>query len=257
MAAKSKATPLSSALNGSADSLTANQTKTALGQAVDKITGLTKKAGQSKESVMKTGSLVLHTAENQGTLFLASMAEGFFGEDKLKVGGLDLRAPTAVVAQGYGLYETLSGRKGGGHALAIGNGLLGSWLASVAVKAGRTLRDKRNAPAQQAQAQAPAQAQPQMVMVPTTQGAQLLEGPTGIPESILQGPVREVLLTPEPSAQGEEELAGRRSRRSRGGGGSGGRRRHRDEDEPQQRRRPPRSRRNRFYHPDEGEDDGE
>ena len=257
MAAKSKATPLSSALNGSADSLTANQTKTALGQAVDKITGLTKKAGQSKESVMKTGSLVLHTAENQGTLFLASMAEGFFGEDKLKVGGLDLRAPTAVVAQGYGLYETLSGRKGGGHALAIGNGLLGSWLASVAVKAGRTLRDKRNGPAQQAQAQPQPQPQPQMVMVPTTQGAQLLEGPTGIPESILQGPVREVLLTPEPSAQGEEELAGRRSRRSRGGGGSGGRRRHRDEDEPQQRRRPPRSRRNRFYHPDEGEDDGE
>ena len=103
-AAKSKTTTLKTALGGSTDSLTANQTKSALGQAVDKITGLSKKASQSKEAVMETGTLVLHTAENQGTLFLASMAEGYFGEDKLKVGGLDLRAPTAIVAQGYGLY---------------------------------------------------------------------------------------------------------------------------------------------------------
>ncbi len=252
MASKSRTTPLNAAMNGQVDNLTANQTKSALGQAVDKIAGLTKKAGQSKEAVMETGKLVLHTAENQGTLFLASMAEGFFGKEKLEVGGLDVRAPTAVLAQGYGLYETITGKKGGGHALAIGNGLMGSWLASVAVKAGRTLRDKRNAPAQPNQAQVPAQpqAQPQMVMVPATQGVPQLQGPPAIPDALLQGPVREVLLTPEPSAEGEEELAGRRHRPGRGGHR---RRRPRDEDEP--RRRPRRGQRNRFFA--QAEDDEE
>ncbi|MFH1466061.1 MAG: hypothetical protein ABIO70_16880 [Pseudomonadota bacterium] len=226
MAAKPKTTPLNAAMGGNAENLTPNQTKNALGQAVGKIAGLTKKAAQSKDAVFETGTLVLHTAENQGTLFLASMAEGYFGEEKLKVGGVDLRAPTAILAQGYGLYETLSGKKGGGHALAIGNGLMGSWLASVAVKAGHTLREKRNAPAQAQQpaGQVPVQqgAQPQvLVMTPSAQGAYQLEGPSGIPEGFLNGPVREVLLTPEPSAQGSEEEVGRR------GGGRGGRGRRR------------------------------
>ncbi len=229
MPAKAKSSPLQAALGGNAEALTANQTKSALGQAVDKIAGLTKKANQSKEAVMETGVLVLHTAENQGTLFLASMAEGYFGEEKLKVGGLDLRAPTAIVAQGYGLYETLSGRKGGGHALAIGNGLMGSWLASVAVRAGRTLRERRVAPGQPQgqQAQVPVQqgaGQPAMMMTPTTQGAYQLEGP-GLPEPMLQGPVRDIMLTPAPSAQGDEELGRRGRAGGRRAGGRGGPRR--------------------------------
>ena len=39
----------------------------------------------------------------------------------------------------------MSGKASGGHALAIGNGVLGSWLASVATNAGRTLAEKRAA----------------------------------------------------------------------------------------------------------------
>jgi len=200
---------------------------------------------------------VLHSAETQGTLFLASMAEGYFGDEQLKVGGLDVRAPTALLLEGYGLYETLAGRKGGGHALAIGNGMMGSWLASVAVKAGRTLREKRATPtqAQQPAGQVPVQQgaqQPVLVMTPTAQGAYQLEGPTGIPEGILNGPVREVLLTPEPSAQGQDEEVGRR------GGGRGGRGRGRGR--PGGRggqggsgnRRP-----NRFFRPQEDEEDDE
>jgi hypothetical protein len=35
---------------------------------------------------METGTLVLHTAETQGSLFLSSMAEGYLGEEKLKLG---------------------------------------------------------------------------------------------------------------------------------------------------------------------------
>ncbi|MBI4859703.1 MAG: hypothetical protein HY815_05500, partial [Candidatus Riflebacteria bacterium] len=43
--------------------------------------------GKNKEHVLEAGVLVLHTAETQGTLVLSSMAEGYFGGDKLKVGG--------------------------------------------------------------------------------------------------------------------------------------------------------------------------
>ncbi|MFH1468641.1 MAG: hypothetical protein ABIO70_29900 [Pseudomonadota bacterium] len=243
MAAKPKSTALQTAIGGNAENLTPNQAKNALGQAVDKIAGLSKKAAASKEAVFETGTLVLHTAENQGTLFLASMAEGYFGEEKRKVGGVDLRAPVAIAAQGYGLYETLTGKRGGGHALAIGNGLLGSWLASVAVKAGRTLREKRTAPTQ---AQQPQAQQPTLVMTPTAQGVYQIEGPNPIPEQLLQGPVREVLLTPEPSAQGQGEEVGRRGGRGHGRGRPGGR------GGPGGNRRP-----NRFFRPSDEEDDDE
>ena len=134
-------TPLKAAAEGK--KLNEKQTRSALGQAVGKIAGLTKNVSKNKENVMETGVLVLHTAETQGTLFLASMGEGYFGAEKMKVGGLDLRAPTGLMLSGYGLYETLTGKKGGGHALAIGNGLMGSWLASVGVNAGRTLAEKK------------------------------------------------------------------------------------------------------------------
>ena len=36
--------------------------------------------------MVETGTMVVHTAETQGSLFLASMAEGYLGEDKLKIG---------------------------------------------------------------------------------------------------------------------------------------------------------------------------
>jgi hypothetical protein len=179
---------LQTAMTKGADKVPDRQTKSALGQAVNKIASLTKRADKSKVAVMQTGAAVVHTAETQGTLFLASMAEGFFGPDKIKVGGVDLRAPIAIGAQGYGLYETMAG-KGGGHSLAIGNGLMGSWLASVAVKAGQKLREKKDAPA------APTGMQGELAGV----------APTGTlpapPEVVadLAGPVREVVLTPEPA----------------------------------------------------------
>src|SRR5690606_3970074 len=118
--------------------------QSALGQAVGRIANLTKKANTSKEAMMETGTLVLHTAETQGSLFLSSMAEGYLGEDKLKLGSVDVRAPVGLLAQGYGLYQTMTGQKGAGsHVLALGNGVMGSWLASVGRNAGRTLAEKR------------------------------------------------------------------------------------------------------------------
>ena len=206
------ATPLQTALTKGTDKVPDRQTKSALGQAVNKIASLTKRADKTKTVVAETGAKVVHTAETQGTLFLASLAEGYFGESKLKLGGVDLRAPAALLTQGYGLYEGMTG-KGGGHSLAIGNGLMGSWLASVAVKAGQKLKDKKDAPA----APAPTGMQGELPEQPTAQHALPavpygIQGdvygvvPTGVmpapPEVVanLAGPVREVTLTPEPTA---------------------------------------------------------
>ncbi|MCB0065992.1 MAG: hypothetical protein KDD77_02510 [Caldilineaceae bacterium] len=210
MATKTGQTALSTAMRGG--KVTERQAQSALGQAVTKIANLTKKAETSKEAMMETGTLVLHTAETQGSLFLASMAEGYFGEDKLKLGSVDLRAPVGLLAQGYGLYQTMSGQKGSGsHVLALGNGVMGSWLATVARNAGRTLAEKK-AGAAQAQQPAPAQV-PTVVM----QGVPALPGPSLLPEPGLAGPLREVLLTPEPASAPELGRKHRR-RRARGGG---------------------------------------
>ncbi|MEZ4318148.1 MAG: hypothetical protein R3F61_11615 [Myxococcota bacterium] len=180
------------------------QTKSALSAAVTKIARLTRRAERSKEAMAETGSAVIHTAEANGSLFLASLAEGYFGPDKLKLGSVDLRAPAGMAAIGFGLYETMSGKSTGGHALAIGNGVLGSWLASVATQAGRTLAEKRADPP------------PAMVPAPPFQLTPAIQGPTGLPEPLpepgLEGPLREVLLTPE-SVEGPDWLPRRRRRR--------------------------------------------
>jgi len=223
MAASKNPSALNKAMRG--EPVTEKQAQGALSQAVGRLTNLGKKSEKTKEAIAETGSMVIHTAETQGTLFLASMAEGYFGKEKLEVGGVDVRAPVAIVTQGFGLYETMSGKKSGGHALALGNGLMGSWLASVGMSAGRTLREKRTAPAQQ-----PATQQPAATVTPAMQGqvqpqVLALPAPSLIPEPTVRGPEREVLLTPAASEayEGDEdemELSGGRGRgprRKRGG----------------------------------------
>jgi hypothetical protein len=98
-------TALRAALKG--DKVPDRQTKSALGAAVNKIASLTRRAERSKEAMTETGSAVIHTAETTGSLFLASLAEGYFGADKLKLGSVDLRAPAGIAAVGFGLYETM------------------------------------------------------------------------------------------------------------------------------------------------------
>lgn len=204
MAAKTGQSALATAMKGG--KVTERQAQSALGQAVTKIANLTKKAESSKEAMLETGTLVLHTAETQGSLFLASMAEGYLGEDKLKMGSVDLRAPVGLIAQGYGLYQTMQGQKGAGaHVLAIGNGVMGSWLATVARNAGRTLAEKRGgAPAA---VPTPAPTPTMQGVMPTMQGVvPMLPAPSLLPEPTMQGPVREVLLTPaDPGVQGEDD----------------------------------------------------
>ena len=182
--------PLEKALKG--EKLTDRGAQGALSLAVKKITNLSKRADGTKEAVTQTASAVVHTAETQGSLFLASMAEGYFGQNKLKVGGVDVRAPLGLLAQGYGLYEMMSGNGGGGHSLALGNGFMGSWLASVGVNAGQRLAETKDNKNGEQQAQNGAHA-PALTDTP-----------------VIQGPLREIVLTPEP----EPMTAGRSSHES-------------------------------------------
>ncbi len=185
-----KKTALQAVMDGA--KVSDRQARTALKQAVDRVTDLASVSEEKKEAIAHTAESAVHMAETQGSLFMASMAEGYVGEDKLKVGSVDVRAPAGLAGLGWGLYQMLRGnRAAGGHSLAIGNGLLGSLLASVGVKAGRTLREQKGAPAE-----------PTATVTPLPQ----LEGVTAllsepVPEvSIVEGPMREVLLTPEPES---------------------------------------------------------
>ena len=206
---------LKAALNG--ERLSDRQTKSALSTAIGRITELSKTASHSKESMLATGAQVMFTAETQGALFLSSMAEGYLGPQRLEVGGVDVRAPIGLVATGYGLYETMYGRNDGAHALAIGNGVLGSWLASVAMSAGNTLAQRRGRP-QVIDAPPPVQLTPSSLQGLMPAPAYPVDPATGL---------REILLTPEPDDGFEGPGRGRGGGR-RGGGrgrarGQGGR----------------------------------
>lgn len=137
-------TPLKSALGGDIEKLNDKQTKSALSDAVGRLSKVTRLAEASKEQVSQTGTALMHSAETMGSLFMSSMAEGFLGPERIQLGGVDVRAPSGLLMQGYGLYQILSGESGGEHFLALGNGVTGSWLASVGQDAGKALRDRRN-----------------------------------------------------------------------------------------------------------------
>ena len=143
MAGKTANTALQTAMQGG--KVSDKAAHSALGQAVDRIANLTKRANQSKETMMETGTLVLHVAETQGSLFLSSMAEGYWGEDKMDVGPVDMRLGGGFLLGGYGLYQAMSG-KGGSHALALGNGLLATGIGRIGRNAGRALVEKNATP---------------------------------------------------------------------------------------------------------------
>lgn len=193
--------PLAQVMSGNKDikSLTENQAKSALAQATSKISSTKKAAAALKANGGAAVSMVLHSAESGGTLFLASMAEGFaISKGKsLKVGPVDIRAALAIPLQGWGIIDCLRGR-GGGHQLAIGNGLMGSALASLGLQAGQALAEKQaGGKTEEAPAANPAQIPEDdgltIAVTPSTQGA------------------REVLL--HPTAEGHPPRRHKRQKR--------------------------------------------
>ncbi|MFT5686103.1 MAG: hypothetical protein ACI8RZ_007058 [Myxococcota bacterium] len=172
-------TALQQVMNGNKDikSLTENQAKSALAAATGTISKTKKAAASIKAHGGATVSMVLHSAETTGTIFMASMAEGFaIAKGKsLKVGPVDLRIITGLPLMGWGLVDCLRG-KGGGHQLALGTGLIGSATASLGLQAGQALAEKRGANGK-ADAAAPAPHQVtedpglSIALTPTTEGS--------------------------------------------------------------------------------------
>ena len=132
---------------------------------------------------------VISTAEEGLTLALGSGVEGYYGADKLKIGGVDGRLAGGIVLGGYGLYQHMAAEpgqsSGASHALSLGKGLLYSYGASVMVGAGQALSE-----AQLAKKNQTAQAQ--------TQVTQSAPAPAALPDPQVNGPLREIVLTPEP-----------------------------------------------------------
>ena len=126
-----------------------------LNEAVDKIKNLGSKINRAKEVSESIADGMIATAETQGTIFAASFAEGYFGEEKMDLGPVDLRLGGGLVVAGYGVYQAMNG-KSGSHALAIGNGLLASGVGRIGRQAGKALADKKNTPSTPAPAGAAA-----------------------------------------------------------------------------------------------------
>ncbi len=218
-------TALAKAMQGEKVSETA--AKGALSAAVDKLKNLRTKAESMKEKAGAVGAAALHIGEMQTTLFATSFAEGYFGEDKMKVGPVDVRAGAGLAGAAVGLYQTFNGSSAGGHVLAVSNGLLGAAVASFGRRAGASMAEKSKAAATPDAPPAPP-APAQLATDPT--GRRQLVNPDGSPKVKTDGSpdfggsvesmVRDILLTPDAAGEGRRNGGG-----GNGGGGNGGRRR--------------------------------
>lgn len=201
-------TALAKAMQG--EKVSDGQAKGALSAAVDKLKNLRNRAEGMKEKAGAVGAAAMHVAEMQTTLFAGSFAEGYFGEEKMKVGPVDVRAGLGLAGAAVGLYQTFNGSTAGGHVLAASNGLLGSAVASFGRRAGASMAEKSKAGSS---APAPSAAAPSAPAAPAAL-------PLGLPKDTtasFAGQVRDIMLTPDAAG----EMAGRRG----GRGGGGGRRR--------------------------------
>ncbi len=133
-------TPLAKVMHG--EKIPENKIKGALTDAAGRLKNLTGRFAKAKEMSETLADAVIATAETQGTVFAASFVEGYWGEEKMDVGPVDIRVGGGLLLGGYGLYRSMSG-KGGQHALALGNGLLATGIGRIGRHAGRALAEKK------------------------------------------------------------------------------------------------------------------
>ena len=209
-------TALAKAMDGK--ELSDKQTKGALAEAMEKLSREGGKLSKLKDNMGNVGDSLIHTGEMQGTVFMASFAEGYLGEEKMDVGPVDLRLAGGVVSAGYGIYNVLTG-KGGEHALAVGNGLISTALARVGRNAGKALAEKKD---KKEEKKADSSSQP-----PAKGAESKGDEPKALPgagasagDAPSQGDfgdlVRDIFLTPdEDAAEGRRERRGERPERAK------------------------------------------
>ncbi len=174
-----------------------------LNEALGKLKSAGGRLAKMKEVGESVADAVIATAETQGTVFAASFAEGYFGEEKMDLGPVDMRLGGGLVVGGYGLYQAMSGKGGGSHALAIGNGLLATGIGRIGRHAGKALAEKKGGSPPPAQTPAPA---PAAAPVPVAAGV-----PT---RAIAADDIGEIarMVRMTPGTEGES-VEGRRHRR--------------------------------------------
>ena len=134
-------TALEKAMSG--ETLSDKQQKGALSEALERLGKEGGKLSKLKENMGNLGDALIYAGETQGTVFVASFAEGYLGEEKMDIGPVDLRLAGGIASAGYGFYSVMTG-KGGEHALAVGNGLISTALGRVGRNAGKALAATRN-----------------------------------------------------------------------------------------------------------------
>lgn len=123
--------------------LSPKQAEDALTEAAEKIGRGTATAKKLRENMKEGMTVVLNGVEAGATLFAASTLEGYYGTEKMKLGGIDGRYLVGLPLEGIGIVRRIMGKDDGSHIQAIGSGLLGSGLASTGMSVGRTLAEKK------------------------------------------------------------------------------------------------------------------
>lgn len=107
-----------------------------------RLEGRTEKLKENTEEAMhEGGSLVVSMVTAGG----ASYAEGYYGEEKLKIFGQDGRVVGGLLSSVLGLGRTLAGKKDGRYLVAAGGGALTSKLCSSALRSGQDAAAKKAA----------------------------------------------------------------------------------------------------------------
>lgn len=212
-------TAIQKVMNG--EKIPDSQVKGALATAATRLKSMGGRFGRMKEIGEHVAEAVIATAETQGTVFAASFAEGYLGEEKMDIGPVDMRLGGGLVVGGYGVYQAMNGKGGGSHALAIGNGLLATAIGRIGRHAGKALAEKKATGQTPPPAQTPAPA-PAPAAAPATSGV------PAIAADDIGEIARMVRMTPGTEGESvegrrhrrhrdeDEELAGRRHRRAAG-----------------------------------------
>lgn len=141
--------------------------KSQMAEMADKLAAQGKKFKIGKEHAEDAAMEALRTVETQVTALVAAGAEGYWGEDKMKLGGkVRYRALLGLGLKGWGIANKLRGKEGM-HQAAIGDGLIAADVVSLGLDIGRTFKEKK---ATAANTPAPAPAAPDNAPPPAVSG---------------------------------------------------------------------------------------
>lgn len=115
--------------------------------AVEKLGRMTVQNDKLKERAANAGEEGVCAAITLGTAGGASYAEGYYGAEKMKLGGYDGRTLVGVGGAAVGLVRALAGKKDAPYVVAASTGILASKVCSTALQAGQEMRSKNAAKA--------------------------------------------------------------------------------------------------------------